>query len=97
MSLRRWIQDHPWPLEWTYRVTEWLFHPLDSLLARLGYDRAARLILPLEKLSKEIVFDCRMCGQCILRLTGMTCPMTCPKDLATQFARPHCHPGNRQA
>jgi hypothetical protein len=27
----------------------------------------------------------------------MTCPMTCPKDLATQFARPHCHPGNRQA
>jgi hypothetical protein len=81
MSLRRWIQDHPRPLEWAYRVTERLFHTLDPLFARLGYDRLARLILPLEKLSKELVFDCRMCGQCILRLTGMTCPMICPKQL----------------
>jgi len=30
---------------------------------------------------KELIFDCRSCGQCILRLTGMTCPMTCPKQL----------------
>ena len=35
----------------------------------------------MEKISKVLVFDCRMCGQCILRLTGMTCPMTCPKQL----------------
>jgi hypothetical protein len=27
------------------------------------------------------VFDCRMCGQCVLHSTGMTCPMTCPKSL----------------
>jgi hypothetical protein len=30
---------------------------------------------------KKAVFDCRMCGQCILHSTGMTCPMTCPKNL----------------
>ncbi|MEP7356548.1 MAG: methylenetetrahydrofolate reductase C-terminal domain-containing protein, partial [Anaerolineales bacterium] len=24
---------------------------------------------------------CRMCGQCVLHSTGMTCPMTCPKNL----------------
>ena len=81
MTLQRWIQDHPRPLEWAYRVTERLFRFLDPVFARLGYERIARLILPLEKLSKEPIFDCRMCGQCILRLTGMTCPMTCPKLL----------------
>jgi hypothetical protein len=81
MSVRRWIQDHPRPLEWAYRLTEGMFHALDPLFARLGYERVERLILPLERVSKELVFDCRMCGQCILRLTGMTCPMTCPKQL----------------
>jgi len=30
---------------------------------------------------KKPVFDCRMCGQCVLHSTGMTCPMTCPKTL----------------
>ena len=35
----------------------------------------------IEKAAKEAVFDCRMCGQCILHSTGMTCPMTCPKNL----------------
>lgn len=40
-----------------------------------------RILLPLEKASKEVVFDCRMCGQCILHVTGLTCPMRCPKNL----------------
>jgi len=30
---------------------------------------------------KGPVWDCRMCGQCVLHSTGMTCPMTCPKTL----------------
>jgi hypothetical protein len=81
MSLRTWIQDHPRPLELAYRWTERLFCFLSPLFARLGYGRVARVMRPLEKISKELVFDCRMCGQCILRLTGMTCPMTCPKQL----------------
>ncbi|MBI4785488.1 MAG: methylenetetrahydrofolate reductase C-terminal domain-containing protein [Chloroflexi bacterium] len=39
------------------------------------------LILPVEHTSKGLVFDCRMCGQCILHSTGLTCPMRCPKNL----------------
>lgn len=35
----------------------------------------------IEHAIKKPVFDCRMCGQCILHSTGMTCPMTCPKTL----------------
>ena len=34
-----------------------------------------------EKAVKHPVFGCRMCGQCVLHDTGMTCPMTCPKTL----------------
>ncbi len=43
--------------------------------------RLEKLMLPLEESSKKAIFDCRMCGQCVLHSTGMTCPMTCPKNL----------------
>jgi hypothetical protein len=81
MSIRSWIQDRAHALEVTYHLTERLFRRLDPLFERVGYRRIERIILPPEKLSKELVFDCRMCGQCILHSTGMTCPMTCPKLL----------------
>ena len=35
----------------------------------------------LEHAVKEPVWGCKMCGQCVLHDTGMTCPMTCPKTL----------------
>ncbi len=41
----------------------------------------SRAILLVEKAGKEAIFDCRMCGQCILHSTGLTCPMRCPKNL----------------
>ncbi len=34
-----------------------------------------------ERTVKGFLFDCRMCGQCILSSTGMSCPMNCPKNL----------------
>ena len=30
---------------------------------------------------KGLLFDCQMCGQCVLSSTGMSCPMNCPKNL----------------
>jgi len=35
----------------------------------------------IEHALKGPIWDCRMCGQCVLHSTGMTCPMTCPKTL----------------
>ena len=35
----------------------------------------------IEHVVKGPVWDCQMCGQCVLHSTGMTCPMTCPKTL----------------
>jgi hypothetical protein len=40
-----------------------------------------RAVLFVERASKEAIWDCRMCGQCILHSTGMSCPMRCPKNL----------------
>src|SRR5215831_2109033 len=34
-----------------------------------------------ERLVKERLFGCRMCGQCALPATAYACPMTCPKQL----------------
>ena len=81
MSIGSWLRDHPRSLEWAYRSTHKLFEGLEPLIKRLGYDRVARWITPGEELSKQFIFDCRMCGQCVLHSTGMTCPMTCPKNL----------------
>jgi hypothetical protein len=39
------------------------------------------MLVQLEHALKGPVFGCRMCGQCVLHSTGMTCPMNCPKQL----------------
>ncbi|HQO34029.1 MAG TPA: methylenetetrahydrofolate reductase C-terminal domain-containing protein [bacterium] len=40
-----------------------------------------RLFVLFERAVKVPIFDCRMCGQCIVRTTAFTCPMRCPKML----------------
>jgi hypothetical protein len=40
-----------------------------------------RALLVIERETKGAVWDCRMCGQCILHSTGLSCPMRCPKNL----------------
>jgi hypothetical protein len=42
---------------------------------------AAGLLARAEHTVKGQIWDCRMCGQCVLHDTGLTCPMTCPKTL----------------
>jgi len=81
MGLGNWLRNHPHGLERLYRGAEWLSVRLDPAVKRVGYARTDRWLRLPEKLAKEVVFDCRMCGQCILHSTGMTCPMTCPKEL----------------
>lgn len=52
--------------------------PPETAPAPKGFHRA---LLVLERVTKETVWDCRMCGQCILHSTGLSCPMRCPKNL----------------
>jgi methylenetetrahydrofolate reductase (NADPH) len=40
-----------------------------------------KLIARSEAWAKGMAFDCQACGQCVLRQTGLICPMSCPKGL----------------
>ncbi|MBK9080928.1 MAG: methylenetetrahydrofolate reductase C-terminal domain-containing protein [Rhizobiales bacterium] len=51
------------------------------LLRRIGLERLEGAAALLERETKGRFFDCRMCGQCVLSATGMSCPMNCPKAL----------------
>ncbi len=81
MGVGNWLRDRPRLLEAAYRATHVVFQGMQPLMDGLGYQRMERVILGPEEWLKGLVFDCRMCGQCILHSTGMTCPMTCPKTL----------------
>ena len=68
-------------LEKIYDLTHRLFKGTQPLIEKIGFERVDRWLAPGEEFGKKVLFDCRMCGQCILHSTGMTCPMTCPKNL----------------
>lgn len=72
---------HSRAFEWIYARVERLMIALDPVFARIGYDRVERPVALLEQGVKTVLFDCKMCGQCVLSSTGMSCPMNCPKEL----------------
>jgi hypothetical protein len=76
-----WLRDHPAILEWAFLGTRKMLLWLRPLVERLGFERSERWLSAPERVSKEALFDCKMCGQCVLHSTGMTCPMTCPKEI----------------
>lgn len=81
MDVGAWLRNRPRWLEVAFKATHTIFEWANPILKQLGYDRADRWMRPVEEMTKSVVFDCRMCGQCILHSSGMTCPMTCPKNL----------------
>ncbi len=80
-SLRGFSIRHSRFFEAFYAGFERALLGLSPIIARIGYDRLERPVAALERLTKSTLFDCRMCGQCILSSTGMSCPMNCPKNL----------------
>lgn len=72
---------HSRRFEWLYGRLEATLVRLNPLFTRLGYDRIERPFSVTERLVKGVLFDCKMCGQCVLSSTGMSCPMNCPKQL----------------
>jgi hypothetical protein len=80
-SVRLWSVRHARGLNAFYRGFEALLVRLAGVLRALGYERIERPVAAVEKTVKGLLFDCRMCGQCVLSSTGMSCPMNCPKSL----------------
>lgn len=73
------LQNRPHLLEAAYAATHRLLCLFRRWLKPGG--GVEWVFIRAERLSKGLLFDCRMCGQCVLHSTGMTCPMTCPKSL----------------
>jgi len=73
-SLRLWSVRHARGLNSLYYLLEGLFVRFDGLFRALGYQRLERPVALVEKTIKGALFDCRMCGQCVLSSTGMSCP-----------------------
>ncbi len=81
MSLGSWLRNRPHFLELVYQAVEKVAWSLNPLIKKIGYERVERIVKPFEDAGKKLVFECRTCGMCILHSTGMTCPMSCPKNL----------------
>jgi Methylene-tetrahydrofolate reductase C terminal len=79
--LRHFSVRHARALEAIYRRVEDVLVALDPVFRRIGYGRVERPVALVEAGVKGLLFDCRMCGQCVLSSTGMSCPMNCPKEL----------------
>jgi Methylene-tetrahydrofolate reductase C terminal len=80
-SVRQWSVRHARGLNSFYRGFERTLTALHPIFERIGYSRLERPVAALERGVKGLLFDCRMCGQCVLSSTGMSCPMNCPKNL----------------
>jgi hypothetical protein len=81
MGLGVWLRNHPRLLEAVYDLANRLIQLFHPVIRSIGYSRVEKWIKGPEEWTKGLMFDCKMCGQCILHSTGMTCPMTCPKNL----------------
>ena len=64
-----------------YHLLESFFTFLNPIWRLLGLERTDKVFAFIEKHIKGFLFDCKMCGNCVLDKTGMSCPMNCPKQI----------------
>lgn len=80
-ALRLWTVRHAGAVDASYRALQRVLDALRPLVRRIGFERVERPVAALERIVKGALFDCRMCGACVLSTTGMACPMNCPKSM----------------
>ena len=73
------LHGHPRLLESAYRCSRRMFLPFRRWM--IPGSMVERVFVVLERTLKGVAFDCRMCGECVLHRAGMTCPMSCPKEM----------------
>ena len=80
-AVRLWSVRHASGLSRFYRCFENVLLRLAPLWRVIGHQRLERPVAALERGVKGLLFDCKMCGRCVLSSTGLSCPMNCPKQL----------------
>jgi len=79
LQARNWAIRHAGFLEQAYRLFMPVLRSLRPLIGVIGYQRMEKPMARIESALKGFLFDCKMCGQCTLSLTGMSCWNNCPK------------------
>jgi len=69
------------PAQHVYHFLETSLVKLNPLWKKLGRQRTEKTMAFFERNIKGFLFDCKMCGDCVLDKTGMSCPMNCPKQI----------------
>ena len=81
LAARRWAVRNAGLLERLYALARPALRAARPLVTALGAQRVQEPLARVESTVKGFLFDCQMCGQCVLSSTGMSCPMNCPKNL----------------
>ena len=80
-SLRRFATRHSRGFERFYIFVEPIILSIMGGFSKISGGRLDAPMTWIEKQTKGALFDCQMCGNCVLSSTGMTCPMNCPKTI----------------
>ena len=78
---RLFASRHARAYEVIYNATSPVILSTLRVINKITKGRLDRPITWSEKIVKGFLFDCQMCGNCVLSSTGMACPMNCPKTL----------------
>ena len=84
---RLWSVRHARGLDRFYGVFERLLVRLAPLFAAIGYRRLERPFAAVERGVKGLLFDCKMCGQCVLELHRHVLPDELPEEAAQRPLR----------
>jgi 5,10-methylenetetrahydrofolate reductase len=81
LIMRRWAVRHAALMERSYDALARALRTLQPLARAIGTKRLERPVTAIERAVKGALFDCQMCGRCVLSSNGMACPMNCPKGV----------------
>lgn len=80
-QLRRFATRHARSYEIVYKASSPIILASLRMINKVFGTRLDGPITWLEAKVKGALFGCKMCGNCVLSSTGMTCPMNCPKTI----------------
>jgi hypothetical protein len=80
-KLRLWSVKHSRGMERLYHAVNPAILAALKVTTKIFGNRLDGPITALEAAGKGLFFDCKMCGNCVLSSTGMSCPMNCPKTI----------------
>ena len=81
LAMRRWAVRHAALMERAYGALAVTLRAAGPLVRMIGPRRVQAPATRVERAVKGLLFDCRMCGICVLGANGMSCPMNCPKQV----------------